>query len=84
MVEQMRGICAGTSSRFLLPAEEHRGTPIGIDVHAVRRSGVAPIINNGLCHRLQGRGRIGAGITRIPVEPFVAASDALLAAGMVR
>ena len=61
-----------------------RGAPIGIDVHAVRRSGVAPIINNGLCHRLQGRGRIGAGITRIPVEPFVAASDALLAAGMVR
>lgn len=77
MVEEMRSICAGTSSRFLIPAEEHRGSPIGIDVHRVRETGIAPIINNGLSHRLPGRGRIGAGITRIPLEPFVAASRAL-------
>jgi len=77
MVEEMRGICAGTSSRFLIPSEEHRGSPIGIDVHKVRETGVAPIINNGLSHRLPGRGRIGAGITRIPLEPFVAAAKAL-------
>lgn len=76
-VEEMRSICAGTSSRFLLPAEEHRGTPIGIDVHKVRATGIAPIINNGMAHRLPGRGRVGAGITRVPAEPFIAASEAL-------
>ncbi len=76
-VEEMRGICAGTSSRFLIPVEEHRGTPIGIDVHKVRASGVSPIINNGMAHRLPGRGRVGAGITRVPIEPFIAASEAL-------
>lgn len=77
-VEEMRGICAGTSTRFLIPAEEHRGTPIGIDVHKVRATGIAPVINNGMAHRLPGHGRIGAGITRVPVEPFVAASEALM------
>src|SRR5690606_7985253 len=32
IVSEMRGICAGVSRRFLIPAEEHRGTPVGIDV----------------------------------------------------
>lgn len=78
-VADMRSICAGTSTRFLIPVEEHRGTPIGIDVHKVRATGIAPVINNGMAHRLPGHGRIGAGITRVPIEPFVAASEALSA-----
>ncbi len=81
LVEEMRSICAGTSTRFLIPVEEHRGTPIGIDVHKVRETGIAPVINNGMAHRLPGRGRVGAGITRVPVEPFIAASEALAEGG---
>lgn len=77
-VDEMRAICAGTSTRFLIPVEEHRGTPIGIDVHKVRATGIAPVINNGMAHRLPGHGRIGAGITRVPIEPFIAASEALM------
>lgn len=84
MVEEMRRICSGTSSRFLIPAEEHRGSPIGINVHRVRETGIAPMINNGLSHRLPGHGRIGAGITRIPVEPFIEASRALEAMAAAR
>lgn len=79
IVAQMRSITAATSSRFLLPNEDHRGTPLGIDVHRVARSGIAPVINNGLAHRTIGRGRAGAGITRVPIECFVAASEALAA-----
>ncbi|MBL8576509.1 MAG: DUF1116 domain-containing protein [Mesorhizobium sp.] len=78
-VAEMRSICAGTSTRFLIPVEEHRGTPIGIDVNKVRATGIAPVINNGMAHRLPGHGRIGAGITRVPIEPFIAASEALSA-----
>ena len=83
-VDEMRSICAGTSTRFLIPAEEHRGAPVGIDVHKVRATGIAPVINNGMAHRLPGHGRIGAGITRVPVEPFIAASEALQAQGRPR
>jgi hypothetical protein len=81
LVEEMRGLCAGTSRRMLVPADEFRGTPIGIDVHRVRDMGVAPIINNGMAHREAGRGQVGAGITRLPLEPFVEASRALEAGG---
>lgn len=77
IVEEMRSICDGESSRFLLPSQNHRGTPIGINVHRVTQSSVAPVVNNGLAHREAGRGRAGAGITRLPLEPFVAASAAL-------
>ena len=77
-VEEMRSICDGTSTRFLIPVEEHRGTPVGINVHKVRATGVAPVINNGMAHRVPGHGRIGAGITRVPIEPFIAASEALM------
>lgn len=77
LVTEMRSICVCESSRFLVPYDGYRGSPVGIDVRLVARSGVAPVINNGLAHRLPGRGRVGAGLTRIPVEPFVLAADAL-------
>lgn len=76
-VAEMRQICCGQSSRFLIPSEEFRGTPLGIDVRAVRRLGIAPVVNNGVAHRIGGRGQIGAGLTRLPLEPFAEAADAL-------
>jgi hypothetical protein len=79
LVVEMRTLCAGTSGRFLIPGDGFRGTPIGIDVHRVRDAGVAPVINNGMAHRDAGRGQVGAGITRLPLEPFVEASTALAA-----
>ena len=77
LIEEMRSITVGESSRFLIPEEEFRGTPMGIDVHLVAETGVSPVINNGLAHKDPGRGQVGAGITRLPVEPFAEASTAL-------
>lgn len=77
LVEELRTISRGTSSRFLIPAEGFRGTPLGISVNAVARTGIAPLVNNGLAHVVAGRGQVGAGLTRLPVAPFVAASRAL-------
>ena len=80
-VAEMRQITRGGSSRFLIPDEEFRGTPMGIDVEAVARTGIAPVVNNGFAHRSAGIGQVGAGITRLPIEPFVAAHNALLDLG---
>ena len=76
-VRLMRGICAGESTRFLAPYEDFRGTPLGIDVRRVAETGVAPVVNNGFAHREAGRGQVGAGITRLPLEVFVEAAAAL-------
>jgi hypothetical protein len=77
IVGEMRSICAGTSTRFLLPFEAFRGTPLGIDVHRVADTGTAPLTNNGLAHREPGKGQVGAGLTRLPLQPFTAASTML-------
>jgi hypothetical protein len=80
VVAEMRQITAATSSRFLIPAEEFRGTPVGIDVRKVAAAGIHPVVNNGFAHREAGRGQVGAGMTRLPLEPFVAAAEHLAAA----
>ena len=74
IVEDMRAICGGTSTRFLLPTEDFRGTPVGIDVRRVAATGIGPWLNNGLAHREPGRGQVGAGITQLPIEPFIEAN----------
>jgi hypothetical protein len=81
LVAEMRSICAGSSERLLIPAEGFAGTPLGIDVEKVAELGVAPVVNNGLAHRDAGVGQVGAGITRLPIEPFAEAADAVSVRG---
>jgi hypothetical protein len=80
LVESMRQISQGESSRFLVPEDDFRGTPLGIDVTEVARTGVPPAVNNGLAHREPGRGQVGAGLTRLPIEPFLEAASRIAAA----
>ncbi|MFD7549398.1 DUF1116 domain-containing protein [Streptomyces sp. NPDC059578] len=79
LVDEMRRICRGSSGRFLIPFDGFRGTPVGIDVDLVCRTGITPVVNNGFAHREAGRGQVGAGLTRLPLEPFLKARDALAA-----
>ena len=76
-VEELRRICRATSSRFLIPSEGFRGTPIGIDVHKVAATGIAPLANAGLAHRHPGRGQVGACLLRLPLDPFIDAAATL-------
>ena len=49
-----------------------QGSPVGIDVLKVARSGIVPLIDGGLAGR--GGGQIGAGVLMAPIEPFIAAA----------
>jgi hypothetical protein len=59
---------------FKIPYFGFRGTPVGIDVMKVTRTGIRPVIDGGLAGR--NGGQIGAGILRAPVECFAAAAAA--------
>jgi hypothetical protein len=76
-VGAMRTICRGRSPRYLLPVDGFVGTPVGIDVAKVAETGIAPVVNNGFAHREAGRGQVGAGLTTLPLEPFVEAARRL-------
>lgn len=62
---------------FKIPYFGFRGTPVGIDVFKVARSGIQPVIDGGLAGK--DGGQIGAGILRAPVECFSAAAAAYAA-----
>jgi hypothetical protein len=71
----MDDICLAKSERFRIPTLDGEGTPIGVDARACLDTGTTPLINTGILHRVDG-GQIGAGIARVPLEPF---RDALVA-----
>ena len=65
---------------FRMPPLDFRGTPVGIDVTLVVRTGILPQINTGIAGRVPGTGQVGAGLVNPPAAVFPAALQALRAA----
>ena len=73
----MYEICAGEHTSFTIPPLNFRGTPVGIDVRKVMRTGITPWLNTGIAHREPGIGMVGAGLVQAPKGCFEAAFEAL-------
>ncbi len=69
---RMAEICAGANPLFPIAPLGGQGTPTGIDIRKVARTGIVPAINTAIVHRAAPR-MIGAGIATPPVDPFLAA-----------
>ena len=69
----MYEITVGEHTAYQVPILEFRGTPTGIDVAAVARTGILPQINTGMAGRVAGTGQVGAGLVTPPAECFTAA-----------
>jgi hypothetical protein len=54
-------------------------TPFGLDAAAVAKTGHSPLLSTGMVSA-DGRGLLGRGICRLPVEPFAQAAASLRAA----
>jgi len=68
--KNMYEITEGENNNYTIPNLNFRGSPIGIDVRKVMESGILPIINTGMAHKVAGVGQVGAGIVRPPREVF--------------
>ncbi len=68
--ERMYQITIAKHERFLIPALNFRGTPLGIEIHKVLERQELPIINSGIAHKLPGVGQIGVGIVFPPLKCF--------------
>lgn len=74
---QMYAITVAEHPRFRIPALDGRGTPFGIDVRRVLRTGITPVFNTGIAHRDTGIGQIGAGHGQVPLACFQHAASKL-------
>jgi len=60
-----------TTHKYLqIPFLNFKGTPTGVDLRKVLKTGITPIINTGIAHRRAGVGQIGAGTVSFPIQPF--------------
>jgi hypothetical protein len=73
---RMYEITVDESKAFKLPSLQFRGTPLGIDIRKVVKTGITPVINTGIACRRAGVGQIGAGLTEVPIACFEKALEA--------
>jgi len=77
--QRMYEITLAEHPLYQVPTLGFRGTPSGIDVTLVARTGVLPIVNTGIAGKEPGIGQVGAGIVSPPASVFVDAVAALAA-----
>lgn len=68
--EQMYDITVAENSNYSIPSLNFRGSAFGIDIRKVIETGILPVINTGMAHKVAGIGQIGAGIVHPPKECF--------------
>jgi hypothetical protein len=77
--ERMYQLTLAENPAMAIPILGFRGSPTGIDVVSVARTGWLPQINTGMAGRVAGTGQVGAGLVQPPRECFEQALAALAA-----
>lgn len=67
---EMLEICIDQNPNFIVPTWDFQGICLGIDARKVVETGITPIINTGIAHKVAGMGQIGAGTVHPPIECF--------------
>lgn len=75
--DEMREICIANNNNLQIPTWDFQGAPLGIDIRKVVETGITPVINTGIAHKVAGTGQIGAGTVRVPLGCFEKALEAL-------
>jgi hypothetical protein len=75
--ERMYQLTLAENPAMQIPILGFRGSPTGIDVLKVARTGWLPQINTGMAGRVAGTGQVGAGLVQPPQECFEQALAAL-------
>jgi hypothetical protein len=73
----MYDITLAEHNAWQIPILEFRGTPTGLDVALVVRTGILPSVNTGIAGKEAGTGQVGAGLVTPPMECFADAVRAL-------
>lgn len=75
---EMYEITETENSIYQIAYLDFRGCPMGIDILKVIDTGILPIINTSISPKEPGRGQIGAGLVRAPMECFKKAFTAFV------
>jgi succinyl-CoA synthetase alpha subunit len=73
ITKRMYRITLAENVAYRLPSLDFRGNPTGIDIVKIVETGVLPVINTGIAHKESGKGMVGAGMVKPPLNCFVKA-----------
>ncbi|MGI6653394.1 MAG: DUF1116 domain-containing protein [Christensenellales bacterium] len=65
---EIEQITLATHRYYLIPALDYQGSPLGIDMRKVLRTGIAPVVHGGIISK-SGK-RLGAGVAHVPTACF--------------
>ena len=63
-------IFVSNNPNWSIPNWNFKGAPCGIDARKVVATGIVPLINTGIAHRIAGLGQVGAGTAEAPLACF--------------
>lgn len=66
----MTEITIDHNPNFPVPTWDFKGIVLGIDARKVVETGILPVINTGIAHKIAGKGQVGAGTVTPPIECF--------------
>ncbi|MBO4379007.1 MAG: DUF1116 domain-containing protein, partial [Clostridia bacterium] len=65
---EIEQITLATHKYYLIPALDYQGSPLGIDMRKVLKTGIQPVVHGGMISK-SGR-RLGAGVAHVPMACF--------------
>lgn len=76
---EMLKISVARNDNFKIPMTGFKGAPTGYDMRRILKTGIAPVLAVGIAHKEAGKGFIGFGMTRVPMECVKKANEAFAA-----
>lgn len=67
---EMAEIAISHNPNWTIPTWDFKGAILGIDMRKVVETGITPLINTGIAHKIAGKGQVGAGTVRAPLACF--------------
>ncbi|MFI3213523.1 MAG: acyl-CoA synthetase FdrA [Eubacteriales bacterium] len=67
---EMMEISIDRNPNYTIPTWNFQGICLGIDARKVVETGITPVINTGIAHKMAGIGQIGAGTVHPPIACF--------------
>lgn len=75
--DDMYKIASSTNNKYQIPIYNFKGIPLGLDALKIVKTGITPVLNTAIASNKSGVGMVGAGMSVIPIEPFIEAIKAL-------
>ncbi|NLZ26071.1 MAG: acyl-CoA synthetase FdrA [Chloroflexi bacterium] len=70
ITDRQNEIFISNNPNWSIPNWNFKGAPCGIDARKVVATGIVPLINTGIAHRIAGLGQVGAGTAEAPLACF--------------